>query len=101
MAKEAFENIDRPLREGIERWKQALELSPDNFSAHEELAKLAEQRDELDLAAAQYQAAWTLRPARRDLLPDLGRVWKEQGRAEDSLTALLAAPGERAHHAGG
>jgi Tfp pilus assembly protein PilF len=91
MAKEAFENIDRPLREGIERWKQALELSPDNFSAHEELAKLAEQRDELDLAADHYQAAWTLRPARRDLLLDLGRVWQEQGRAEDSLTALLAA----------
>ncbi|HSP69310.1 MAG TPA: tetratricopeptide repeat protein [Bryobacteraceae bacterium] len=91
MAKEAFENIDRPLREGIARWKQALELSPDNFSAHEELARLAEQRDELDLAAAQYQAAWTLRPARRDLLLDLGRVWKEQGRAEESLAALLAA----------
>jgi Tfp pilus assembly protein PilF len=91
MAKEAFENIDRPLREGIARWKQALDLSPDNFSAHEELAKLAEQRDELDLAAGQYQAAWTLRPARRDLLLDLGRVWKEQGRPEESLAALLAA----------
>jgi len=91
MAKEAFENIDRPLQEGIERWKQALELSPDNFSAHEELARLAEQRDELDLAAAQYQAAWRLRPARRDLLLDLGRVWQGQDRAEDSLSALLAA----------
>jgi len=91
LAKEAFENIDRPLREGIARWKQALELSPDNFSAHEELAKLAEQRDELDLAADHYRAAWILRPARRDLLLDLGHVWKEQGRAEESIAALLAA----------
>ena len=91
LAKDAFENIDRPLREGIERWKQAVELSPDNFSAREELARLAEQRDDLDLAAEQYQAAWTLRPARRDLLLDLGRVWKQQDRGEDSLTALLAA----------
>lgn len=90
MAAESFENIDRPLREGIARWKQALELSPDNFSAHEELANLAEQRDELDLAAAQYQAAWKLRPARRDLLLDLGRIWKMQGRAEESLAALIA-----------
>ena len=95
-ASEAFENVDRPLREGIARWKQALELSPDNFSAHEELAKLAEQRDELDLAAEQYQAAWKLRPARRDLLVDLGRVWQEQGRTtpskiEDAHAALLAA----------
>lgn len=90
-ASEAFQNVDRPLREGIARWKQVLELSPDNFSAHEELAKLAEQRDELDLAAGQYEAAWKLRTARRDLLVDLGRVWQEQGRAEDAHAALLAA----------
>ncbi|MCU1337508.1 MAG: Tetratricopeptide domain protein [Bryobacterales bacterium] len=90
-AAQAFENIDRPLREGIARWTQALELSADNFSAHEELAHLAEQRDQLDLAAEQYRAAWTLRPARRDLLVSLGRVWKEQGRAEEALTVLLAA----------
>jgi len=93
---DAFENVDRPLREGIARWKQALEASPDNFSAHEELAKLAEQRDQLDLAAEQYQAAWKSRPARRDLLVDLGRVWQEQGRTtpskiEQAHAALLAA----------
>ena len=92
----AFENVDRPLREGIARWKQALELDPGNFSAHEELARLAEQRDDLDLAAGQYQAAWKLRPTRRDLLVDLGRVWMEQGRTtsskiEDAHAALLAA----------
>jgi Tfp pilus assembly protein PilF len=96
VASEAFQNVDRPLREGIARWKQALELAPDNFSAHEELARLAQQRDELDLAAAQYQAAWKLRPARRDLLMELGRVWMEQGRItpskiEDAHAALLAA----------
>ncbi len=90
-ASDAYENVDRPLREGIARWKQALELSPDNFSAHEELARLAEQRDQLDLAAEQYQAAWKLRPARRDLLLDLGRVWQEQGRTEEAHAALLAA----------
>ena len=91
VAIEAFENVDRPLREGIARWKHALDLAPDNFSAREELARLAEQRDQLDLAAEQYQAAWKLRPARRDLLVDLGRVWKEQSRAEDAHAALLAA----------
>lgn len=95
-AAQAFENVDRPLREGIARWKQALAQSPDNFSAHEELARLAEQRDEPDLAAEQYQAAWKLRPARRDLLIGLARAWKEQGRStpskiEDAHAALLAA----------
>jgi len=91
VAAEAFENVDRPLREGIARWKQAVELAPDNFSAREELARLAEQRDQLDLAAEQYLAAWKLRPARRDLLVALGRVWQQQSRAEDAHAALLAA----------
>ena len=91
VAAQAFENVDRPLREGIARWKQALDLSPGNFSAHEELARLAEQRDEVDLAAEHYRAAWNLRPARRDLLVDLGRIWQELGRTEDAHAALLAA----------
>jgi len=45
-AAQAFENIDRPLREGIARWQ----AGRSNFrrvilGAHEELARLAEQRD--------------------------------------------------------
>ncbi len=90
-AAQAFENIDRPLREGIARWSQAVELSPDNFSAREELAKLAAERDELDLAGVHYEQAWRLRPDRRDLLLELGRVWKRQGREEDAMAAWIAA----------
>jgi Tfp pilus assembly protein PilF len=90
-AAEAFENIDRPLREGIARWTKALEVSPDNFSGHEELARLAEQRDELPLAAEHYQKAWTLRPDRRALLLDLGRVFTQMSRADEANAALLAA----------
>jgi Tfp pilus assembly protein PilF len=90
-ASDAFENIDRPLREGIARWTHALEMSPDNFSAHEELARLAEQRDELPLASEHYKKAWTLRPDRRSLLVDLGRVFTQMSRADDAHAALLAA----------
>jgi Flp pilus assembly protein TadD len=90
-AAQAFENIDRPLREGIERWRQALAVSPDNFSGHLELARLAEQRDELPLAAEHYERAWRLRPDHRDLLLDLGRVWKQLDRTEEAAAALLAA----------
>jgi len=90
-AEQAFENIDRELRDGIARWSHAIVLSPENFSAHEELARLAEQRDELPLAADNYEKAWRLRPDRRDLLLDLGRVWKAQGRTEEAMAALLAA----------
>lgn len=90
-ASEAFENIDKPLREGIERWQQALQLTPDNFSAQEELARLAELRDDLVLASEHFERAWRLRADRRDLLIDLARVWKEMNRDEDANVALIAA----------
>ncbi|MDP8979909.1 MAG: tetratricopeptide repeat protein [Acidobacteriota bacterium] len=91
IAEQAFQNIDQPLAEGIARWKQALELSPDNFSAHQELARLAEERDELILSAEHYEKAWRLRPTERSLLLDLGRVWKRLGRGEDAGFVLIAA----------
>jgi Tfp pilus assembly protein PilF len=90
-AAEAFENVDRPLRQGVERWKQALQLAPDNFSAHEELARLAEQRDDLALASEHYERAWRLRTDRRDLLIDLARVLRAMNREEEANAALIAA----------
>ncbi len=90
-AERAFQNIDQPLATGIARWLKALEISPDNFSAHQELAVLAEQRDELGLAAEHYEKAWKLRPGERSLMLDLGRVWKMLGRVEEANFILLAA----------
>lgn len=90
-AEQAFQNIDAPLATGIARWQQALTLGPDNFSAHFELATLAEQRDELALAAEHFEKAWRLLPDRRTVLVDLGRVWKALDRTEDANAALLAA----------
>jgi Flp pilus assembly protein TadD len=90
-AEQAFQNIDRPLAAGISRWQKAVELEPGNFSSHQELAVLAEQRDQLDLAAEHYEIAWKLRPAERSLMLDLGRVWNLQGRNEDAFVLLFAA----------
>jgi len=90
-AEQAFQSIDRPLAAGIERWKSALAAGTDNFSAHFELAHLAEQRDELPLAAEHFEKAWRLLPDRRTVLVDLGRVWKAMGRIDDAIAALLAA----------
>ncbi|MCC6857890.1 MAG: tetratricopeptide repeat protein, partial [Bryobacterales bacterium] len=90
-AEQAFQNIDRPLREGIERWRKAVELTPGNFGAHYELARLAEERDELELAAEHYRRAWEIRPERRSCLLDLGRVWQALHRVEEAGAALLAA----------
>lgn len=90
-AEAAFQSIDRPLAEGIARWSAVVESSPDNYSARRELARLAEERGELDLAAENCLAAWRLRPNDRDLLVDLGRIRQAQGRAEDATAALLAA----------
>jgi hypothetical protein len=104
VATRAFENIDRPLREGIERWRKAVELSPASFTGHETLARLLEQHDEPGTAAAEYALAWHSRPDRRELLVDLGRTLraaanegkaghegKTQDHEEDALAALLAA----------
>jgi Tfp pilus assembly protein PilF len=90
-AEQAFQNIDRPLAAGIERWKSALAAGADNVSAHYDLAMLAEKRDELPLAAEHFEKAWRLRPDQRSVLVDLGRVWKAMGRNDDAIAALLAA----------
>ncbi|MGH9673407.1 MAG: tetratricopeptide repeat protein [Bryobacteraceae bacterium] len=90
-AQAAFDNIDRPLAEGITRWQQALAREPSSASGHEELARLAEQRDDAALASKHYERAWQLHPARRSLLLDLGRVWKELGQGDQAMAALLAA----------
>ena len=91
VAERAFQNIDAPLAEGIARWKRALEIAPPSFSAHYELAVLAERRDDYALAAEHYEKARSLRPELRHLLVALGRVWKQLGRIEQSHAALLAA----------
>jgi Flp pilus assembly protein TadD len=90
-AEQAFQNIDAELAAGMARWAHAVEVSPANFSAHQELARLAEQRDNLQLAVQHYRSAWELRPDLPELLLDLGRVWKSLGEIERSNAALLAA----------
>jgi tetratricopeptide (TPR) repeat protein len=90
-AAQAFANIDVPLAAGIARWQQALATSPPTFSAHFELAQLAEQRDELDLAAASYRAAFRLLPERKSVLLDLARAEKARGDPDAMMSALLAA----------
>lgn len=90
-AEEAFQNIDRPLAEGMERWRQALEREPANFSAHVELAGLAEQRSDFAQALEHYEAAWRLRPDERELLLKQGHVLQWMERPEEAHAALLAA----------
>ncbi|MGA8030722.1 MAG: tetratricopeptide repeat protein [Bryobacteraceae bacterium] len=95
-AEQAFQNIDRPLADGIARWKQALARSatPDDltmFSAHWELAQLAELRDDLPLAAEQYEICRKLKPDLNELLIILARVWRQLNRMDEARAAILAA----------
>ena len=87
----AFQNIDAPLKAGIEQWSRAVAASPENFSAHYDLASFAEQRDELDLAAEHYLKAWRILPQRKSILLDMGRVYKAAGKPDRANAALLAA----------
>jgi len=95
-AEQAFQNIDRPLADGIARWKEAIARSdkPNDltmFSAHWELAQLAELRDDLPLAAEQYEICRKLKPQLSELLLILARVWLQLNRVEESRAATLAA----------
>jgi tetratricopeptide (TPR) repeat protein len=95
-AAQAFQNIDRPLADGIERWKDALSRAaqPDSlpmYSAHWELGQLAELRDELPLASEQYEICRKLKPNLSELLLILARVWAQTNRQEEAHAALLAA----------
>ena len=95
-AEQAFQNIDRPLADGIARWKEALARSANpkdlsTFSAHWELAHLAENRDELQLAAEQYEICRELKPQLSELLLILARVWRPLNRLDEANAALLAA----------
>ncbi|MBE0657182.1 MAG: tetratricopeptide repeat protein [Bryobacteraceae bacterium] len=85
-ASTAFENIDRQLRDGIARWTQAVASAPGQYSAHEELARLAEQRDETALALTHYREAFRLKPDRRRLMLDIARV----ASPEDTIPLRLA-----------
>lgn len=91
IAEQAYQNIDRPLADGIARWQAALKMTPENFSAHQELARLADERDDFELAATHYEHAWRLKPEERSLLLDLGRMFRALGRTEESNAYLLAA----------
>lgn len=90
-AARAFDEIDQALAAAIGRWRQALQRAPDQWSGHEELAHLAEQRDDLPLASSEFLQAWTLRPARLELLLDLARVWTGQGDTVQARRALVTA----------
>ena len=61
------------------------------FSAHWELAQLAELRDELPLAAAQYEICRKMKPQLGELLLILARVWRQTNREEEARAALIAA----------
>jgi tetratricopeptide (TPR) repeat protein len=95
-AEQAFQNIDKPLAAGIEQWKEALVRSANPnelamFSAHWELAQLAELRDELPLAAQEYEMCRKLKPTLEELLLHLARVWQQLNRLDEARAALLAA----------
>lgn len=95
-AETAFGNIDKPLVDGIARWKEALARSADPdglpmYSAHWELAQLAEKRDEWALAAEHYEVCRKLKPSEGEVLLLLAKVWKQLDRGQETNAALLAA----------
>jgi Flp pilus assembly protein TadD len=95
-AEQAFQNIDRPLAEGIARWQDAIRKAPNPadlsfYSAHWELAQLAELREEYSLAAEQYAICRKLKPQLGELLLLEAGVLRKLNRLEEANTELLLA----------
>ena len=95
-AEQAFQNIDRPLAESIMRWREALSrcdkpFDISMFSAHWELAQVAELRDDLPLAAEQFEICHKLKPTLSEILIILARVYQGLNRRDESSATLLAA----------
>lgn len=90
-AERAYQNVDKPLADAMQRSFQSLTQNPGDYSAAIELARAAEQRDDAKAAAEFYQRAWTLRPSDRQLLVDLGKARKSLGDQEGANGAWLAA----------
>jgi tetratricopeptide (TPR) repeat protein len=65
--------------------------APPTFSAMHELAELAEQRDQLDLAVRSYRSAFGLQPDNKSVLLELARVETASNNPEGAIAALLAA----------
>lgn len=87
----AFNNIDNQLSVAIERLRIAIAAAPAVFSTRYELAQLAEERDDTELSATNYEAAFQLSPRRKSILLDLARVDASRGKPERSIAALIAA----------
>ena len=95
-AETAFQNIDKPLADGIRRWTEALRQAPDpnalaTFSAHWELAELAQLRGEVKLATEQFEICHRLKPQLPEILLILARLWAEGKKPAEAGAALLAA----------
>lgn len=90
-AERAFESIDSALTTSIRQWQDAAQKRPEADTVHEELARLAEERDDFALAEIHYAEAFRLKPAKRHFLLDLGRVREQLGKRPDALAAYLAA----------
>src|SRR3954451_10093975 len=97
-ARQAFQNIDRPLADGIARWQDAIRKAPNPndlsfYSAHWELAQLAELREEYALDARQYAVCRKLKPQLGELLLLEPGILPKLSRVEEANPELrLASP---------
>jgi tetratricopeptide (TPR) repeat protein len=91
IAETAFQNIDRPLQEGIARWSKVVAERPADFMAHYELARLSDSRDELETAADHYRQAWKIDPGKSEILIDLAKVYRSLNRTDEANASLLVA----------
>lgn len=90
-AERVFQQIDENLQKSIAQWHDAIQKQPQSDSAHEELARRAEDRNDFTLAEKHFAEAYRLKPVREEFLLDLGRIRQQLNQQQESFTTYVAA----------
>lgn len=91
----AFDRMESNFHSRIERLKEALRRDPGNYSSHLELARAQRVRNDFRAAAAEFEAAYRLKPEYPEVLLDLVAVLRKAGDANRAQAVALAASHSR------
>lgn len=86
-----FANMEADLLARIERLEEALRRDPGNYSSHLELARARRIRNDFAPAAAEFEAAYRLKPEYPEVLIEMAAALREAGDEERAAAVTLTA----------
>ncbi len=90
-ATRTFKSMDAELLGRIARLEEALRRDPGNYGSHLELARARRIRNDYAVAAAEFDAAYRLKPQYAEVLLELADVLRKAGERERAEAVTLTA----------